>query len=200
MFSAVTDIAAIITIISIATPSVGKIGILEMKAMANAPVTPENYSAQLLFSVASVTRRSRRSSAVQQQDFSSRESTPVRAPLTRPSFHPPARPTAPPPPPPIPRANGSATVEPPPPPAVGPIASGLTSRFGSSPAVSSRVDESAPPPPPRGASKVASSIAPPPVPAMPKYPAKDAHPLDRFTFKPLSDLPPPPIPSQGRAW
>ncbi|KIH53819.1 hypothetical protein ANCDUO_16040, partial [Ancylostoma duodenale] len=132
-------------------------------------------------------------------DFSSRESTPVRAPLTRPSFHPPARPTAPPPPPPIPRANGSTTVEPPPPPVVGPIASGLTSRFGSSPTVSSRIDESAPPPPPRGASKVASSIAPPPVPAMPKYPAKDVHPLDRFTFKPLSDLPPPPIPSQGRA-
>ncbi|RCN44167.1 hypothetical protein ANCCAN_09855 [Ancylostoma caninum] len=113
------------------------------------------------------------------EDFSSRESTPVRAPLTRPSFHPPARPTAPPPPPPIPRANGNTTVEAPPPPAVGPIASGLTSRFGSSPTVSSRLDESAPPPPPRGASKVASSIAPPPVPAMPKYPAKDAHPLDR---------------------
>ncbi|VDM71133.1 unnamed protein product, partial [Strongylus vulgaris] len=61
------------------------------------------------------------------EDVSSRESTPARAPLARPSFHPPARPTAPPPPPPIVRTNGFNPPDPPPTPSVGPVTSGLTS-------------------------------------------------------------------------
>ncbi|KAK6020224.1 hypothetical protein OSTOST_14126, partial [Ostertagia ostertagi] len=126
--------------------------------------------------------------------------TPVRAPLTRPSVPPPGRPSAPPPPPPIIKTNGSHTPEPPPPPAVPPVASALPNRFGSSPAMGVRSEESAPPPPPRSASKAGSSIFSPPSLATPKFTSKDAHPLDRFVFKPLSSLPPPPIPSQGRAY
>uniref|UniRef100_A0A0K0D9H4 WH2 domain-containing protein n=1 Tax=Angiostrongylus cantonensis TaxID=6313 RepID=A0A0K0D9H4_ANGCA len=84
---------------------------------------------------------------------------------------------------------------PPPPPIVGPIASSLINRFGNNFPVN-RGEECAPPPPPRTASKAAAST--PSVPLVPKFMSKDAHPLDRFTFRPLSSLPPPPILTHAR--
>ncbi|KAK5971877.1 WAS/WASL interacting protein family member 2 [Trichostrongylus colubriformis] len=63
------------------------------------------------------------------KDFSSRESTPARAPLARPAVPPPSRPSAPPPPPPTARTNGSYTSDPPPPPAVPPVTSALSNRY-----------------------------------------------------------------------
>ncbi|VDO60226.1 unnamed protein product [Haemonchus placei] len=59
----------------------------------------------------------------------SRESTPVRAPIARPTVPPPGRPTAPPPPPPTMRFNSNHTTEPPPPPTVPPVTSGLPNSY-----------------------------------------------------------------------
>ncbi|KAK6057273.1 hypothetical protein COOONC_05215 [Cooperia oncophora] len=108
------------------------------------------------------------------EDISSRESTPVRAPLARPTVAPPGRPSAPPPPPPIVRTNGSHP-DPPPPPSVPPIATTMPNRFGSAPVMGVRSEENAPPPPPRSASKAGGT---PPIVAT-KFSNRDAHPLDR---------------------
>lgn len=133
------------------------------------------------------------------EDFSSNTSTPCRELLTRPAFHPPtSRPSAPPPPPPSVRINRSKTPEPPPPPVVGPISTNLSNRFGNNSSIIARGEECAPPPPPRTASKATTgSVSTSSLPLVSKFMAKDSHPLDRFTFKPLSSLPPPPLLSQA---
>ncbi|KAJ1371185.1 hypothetical protein KIN20_033087 [Parelaphostrongylus tenuis] len=133
------------------------------------------------------------------EDISSVTSTPSRGPAVRPAFPPPStRPTAPPPPPPVVRSSGRKSPEPPPPPpVVGPIASNLFTRFGNNSTPTTRGEEYAPPPPPRTASK-AAAVSTPTFPSVPKFVSRDAHPLDRFTFTPLSSLPPPPIPTQAR--
>ncbi|KJH46227.1 hypothetical protein DICVIV_07706 [Dictyocaulus viviparus] len=134
------------------------------------------------------------------EDFPSCGSVPSRGPSNRPALHTPSvRPSAPPPPPPSIRINEGKTPEPPPPPAVGPVASTLNNRFGSSSYIINRGEENAPPPPPRTASKATSSALGSSLSYCPKFVNRDAHPLDRFTFKPLSSLPPPPILSQTHA-
>uniref|UniRef100_A0A8R1I518 Uncharacterized protein n=1 Tax=Caenorhabditis japonica TaxID=281687 RepID=A0A8R1I518_CAEJA len=126
------------------------------------------------------------------------QTTPSR--MGRPSGPPPARPAAPPPP--VPTST--------------PSFSQLSNRFASP--ASSRATEDAPPPPQRTASKApassgltssrfppvpTASIAPaPPPPASSPYPVMMStatvspnvpfHPLNRFHFLPLSQLPPPP--------
>ncbi|CAD6185862.1 unnamed protein product [Caenorhabditis auriculariae] len=118
--------------------------------------------------------------------------------IMRPGVPPPSRPNAPPPPPPPPPAQNNTPIKPtgirPTPPA-------------KAPSVIEDLSPPAPPPPPRFASKApapssnfrsspAISTAPPPFSVSAK--PEKFHPLDRFSFMSLNQLPPPPPPGSNR--